>query len=1395
MKKLYLTLLACLMSISAMAWPDVYLRGDMTDWGENDTYKFSSTDGVTYTLKLSSLEAGKEFKIHYNENYQEHWCAPTPTGTLANYVSLTDNNNNYRLASGNYTDLTLTYNRTEDKLNIDGIYSLWTGDLLFNYDSGNGWKTAKFDFDKTNNYYIAKDVEIGLSEFQFTLKAGSPTEFRAGITVNGTDPADNVFSQNNNNCTAKGLTVDTKYNVVIRLNDNGNGSIQFVNNTPAAKATVFLNNSLNKFNESNDWKFATVDGKTYTLGPKEIDGGFEFKVVIKGSEDQWLTPNLSGSLAQYLSVPSNIKFNDGSYQNVTFTYTLNGGLKVDGERLEPCYVSAKASQEYSLNDNNEFWENFLDITLTPSAGTASYTYKINDGSTIKVNGATPASITIGKTDDNYDNYGSVYTITWTATDKRGNTTTGTISYTKKLNIDDFTNSEGNNYYLYGDINRWSVAGYEERGDSKIIYHNESNGQGRKLSEVYTSGLDQNNIHRDELYADRATMIRDWRFEKCDKPNGASDNNTGDWYKFDLSRIKSLDGNHDDGRLCGQFKIIRGNLYSSGYAEWGGNQGAKGDGKYYNGNTVQLGTSYIAKTGSTQNLALPSNIINNAVIYFNPSNGEIFITSNAPADKQKQPIYLYYWNKTSNLKPTSVELLGETQYNYYINRSDFDNKNNAKNYEAVDVSTIPGMEGFAGATNTTAYRIALPASTEHRNPISYFARIKGQEVETSSVIGCEDIWLIEGRLEPSDISLQVDCQGYNGINAGPMCYNVKRVKLNDAGQPVGYETLYPDKNAYMIWNAETKRWTGSRPISGRWMSGSEITFYDGFGREVTFPLNGDAHFDYICGDLYDSNLKILYTHLKGTYDADRHKDLQIEAEVFLDDDCSKMDVSYTGITYDFKVYDEYGRDCSSQITHEPEYAPFAKWNVSEAGWYNVRVTATDVASGQSFTAIDRYPVFGKNHVSRPADFATPDAAANKVSSRANDGFTVYFSYDGSQPYIYYYGNDFGNPGWDASNFHQMDKVADGLWSYTMTSKPSGFIFLKDNEGNKVQEFKDSDVSENHIYSSNSHKSATVYVIGKNIDGVSDWNEKSGAPITVSGEVTFKDDAYFRFKDNISNWNGNYYPSTNDEQVSAGNTYTAQYTDGTTENRWKAPEAGTYTITFNAITNKFSLTKKSDITIDVPGLNPYMPDELPEISGQYLISGITEDDWGGTHTVNGQNNSWQMVHAARLTVNDNGAVVDDPNLDVNYSWAKFEDYENTDGTSYADNTPDGAPREDNTDNYEVANNHSTVHYCANWNLAFYRVYATSEVNIPANSDKKRVTHGSHGNVNFSHLYRVARTVPRDTKGITSVNQILGDNDTDAPVFFFDLQGRAVDADNLTPGLYIRRQGSQASKVLVR
>lgn len=77
-------------------------------------------------------------------------------------------------------------------------------------------------------------------------------------------------------------------------------------------------------------------------------------------------------------------------------------------------------------------------------------------------------------------------------------------------------------------------------------------------------------------------------------------------------------------------------------------------------------------------------------------------------------------------------------------------------------------------------------------------------------------------------------------------------------------------------------------------------------------------------------------------------------------------------------------------------------------------------------------------------------------------------------------------------------------------------------------------------------------------------------------------------------------------------------------------------------------------------------------------------------------------------------------------------------------------------------------------------TYNVNNP-NTSKK---------TNTQSVYRMYVTL----KGSASISDIAADS-PDAPVEYFDLSGRPVKPDNLSPGLYIRRQGQKSEKMLVK
>lgn len=87
-------------------------------------------------------------------------------------------------------------------------------------------------------------------------------------------------------------------------------------------------------------------------------------------------------------------------------------------------------------------------------------------------------------------------------------------------------------------------------------------------------------------------------------------------------------------------------------------------------------------------------------------------------------------------------------------------------------------------------------------------------------------------------------------------------------------------------------------------------------------------------------------------------------------------------------------------------------------------------------------------------------------------------------------------------------------------------------------------------------------------------------------------------------------------------------------------------------------------------------------------------------------------------------------------------------------------------------------------------TASLRIPMTGYTYSVTCGKRANGKWVGKTAKAYFYVADQSGITDVEA-----DSDVPAEYFNLQGMPVDGDNLAPGVYIRRQGSKVSKILVK
>lgn len=1099
-------------------------------------------------------------------------------------------------------------------------------------------------------------------------------------------------------------------------------------------------------------------------------------------------------------------------------------------------------------EETEFYHSVLPLLLTPTSNVKSWSVAINSGSRRSFSGNAPQTIELGKG----DNYGTTYTIDVTLTDAEGKNQTKRFTYKKNVDLAKWV-TNGNYYYFFGDMNFWSILGDENRDGVIHSYQDRTTGEGKKIEEVYreAGNMAADNPHRKDRYGSMQEMIENWRFQSVgaasNLPAGITgEDRTDNWLVFDLSKVTHVDRSHADGHLCGQFKIVPGYLDSEGTKVAYGLNGA-----------IAPNTLYQSATGNTggANFSLERNVYQNAKIYFNPSTVKVYIETttkdntgaNVETADLSGDIYLYYWNKTTNQRPASITINQGSQYNYTTESTTY---LTPENMVQVPDGTTFTSNGQQYTSNGNIYRIRLPHSTEHRSPIAFTATITSQSgASVEREIRCEDIWLVEG--EEAAVSFAVaSCD--ESMRNTKVTYSLKAPKYVN-NQLVGYEYVF--ENVTMQWDAEQGKFVGNRNIPAQYLSGSIVEFRNAFCETVEVDVNGqetvEGTFNCETGET-----ELLYTHLKGTYVLGNIHGLQIEAEMFEDENA--INTSYSDVDYTFYVYDYLGNEV---LKSGPSTAPFCKWTPSEAGYYNIKVECENKNTGATAVGYDVYPVY-EAAAKASAPVQNKAATGNitvKVDTKNVSGWGT--------PCIYYWGGSSG-PQWAESP--SMTLVSGTVYEYSIPANTTGIIFRN---AAKNQQSTDCEVvaGETIILQSDmsvkfqSARNYTIYFDKSSTDwnGVNiwAWNTKNASQNFTGGTWPGKamtSDAttgYYKYEfttdnachktllfNNTSNNGtqaGNYVlqnnylynnsgavkeitatqqqtvatptfnPASGAKFTGSGSVTISCATSGATI-EYSLDNGSTWTngstVTFSTVgthTLKARASKSGMTTSDIasatytveasgPAPDPDPEKLIPQNPNPEFYLSEMEDLGAGEIIVGGS--SWGKYHTHLSLTAEEGAHQTDVHRTVNYSWAKFEDW--ISGTSsYDDIVSGGKTKAEWSDNHLVSGNTESHHYCMNWHPAYYRVYKTSET-----KNLKTAVSGSQGNVHSSHATRVARTVPvtkTSDAGTTGVEDIATDNaqDGSAPVEYYNINGQRVSGESLVPGVYIRRQGNTATKVYVK
>lgn len=560
------------------------------------------------------------------------------------------------------------------------------------------------------------------------------------------------------------------------------------------------------------------------------------------------------------------------------------------------------------------------------------------------------------------------------------------------------------YYLYADMNRWSLN--QNAGDAITI---------KNLAEEDITKTvwpdDQFGNSTAPKYCTQEELDRDWKFEKCDAPEGLSGN---DWYKIDFKERGIKDALGNVGRLCGQFKITMGFYDGNNEKNWGprlGVNGSKSDTDVINylKNKISVNSEYtnFERNTGLQNFQLNCSYVQDAVLYFNPMDNKIYLTG-TPVTK-----YVYYVisdgkttddgrvSSENSREPQAWELSDMSQVNYWANNKGF---NDGSAYDGISKDAnfnVNGMYKWEEVTNpdddylgtkfTKAYRRIIPYGAMHRFPVEFNVHLRGAygtefDKQTSS---CDNIWFIEA-------SVNLYFRYESGYLPSWVGYNAFTYHYDDEGVHDYDMFAYSDDAT----TSKTNKWQlATGPVSAQGPDDSQAWLY--FKSHSSLPLNyaSDTYAIFLTSegavyptlgtnatgdelmrgvikgvDLYYivpdevGEVGILYSHLKGSYCKDREGEngevLQIQAELFNEDGTLDTTFKHDDTKYAFMVYkyDDATKALSlianSGTGSDPYvYEPYFDWSNSvnaEAGYYHVVVKVQK--NGVEYKATDNYPVF-------------------------------------------------------------------------------------------------------------------------------------------------------------------------------------------------------------------------------------------------------------------------------------------------------------------------------------------------------------------------------------------------------------------------------------------------------
>ena len=343
---------------SAPTISTLYLRGSFNGFGTSNDWKFSTTDGVTYTLTGKDISAGDEMKVaDASSNFAEQYTSGGDIEPNKEYT-LATSGDNMKLITG-VKDATITFNKSTKVFKISGTevavertYWLKGSGTGFSWENG-----LTFNKISENNYSVHFSIN-GNNEFKIDSSHNGWWNGKYNGSYSNFPSNQTIILSDVGNTDGSNMKFASAFTGTISIQTNSSGAITSIILTPDAEFVETPVGPLHLYMSTN------VSGNSSKL--QDWQHGFELARVSNGKFAGLVT-------AKNTSVSNLVYFFNTKYNEWPSPRTKNG-YGVSGSNNQ----TVTSGTQYALTPGGASYYQL------PSTGTYLVEVEFTDNNTAKV---------------------------------------------------------------------------------------------------------------------------------------------------------------------------------------------------------------------------------------------------------------------------------------------------------------------------------------------------------------------------------------------------------------------------------------------------------------------------------------------------------------------------------------------------------------------------------------------------------------------------------------------------------------------------------------------------------------------------------------------------------------------------------------------------------------------------------------------------------------------------------------------------------------------------------------------------------------------------------------------------------------------------------------------------